>query len=188
MRYRLKDIRGHFWNVSEGNTVHHVLGAISRWCCPLCGETFTYWPEFAIPYKRYTRQEIEERVRRYVEDEARTYEEAASENGRPIIHEVGPGGPPVRMAPPVRGMKDEPLPSSLARSTVWRWVGILGKQEAELREAMAIVSRMDPNVELHRVVLVIRPAKFRLPEREGMIKTAAWFLRVLARIRGPPAP
>jgi len=84
-------------------------------------------------------------------------------------------------------MQDELLPVGLARSTVWRWVGELGKNAARLREALEVVARRDPCSDLHRVVLVIRPAKFRSPEREEVIKTAALLLRALTRIRGPPA-
>lgn len=167
--------------------VRHVLGALGRWTCPLCGESFTHWPAFAIPHKRYTRREIEERVRQYVEDEACSYRGASSYHGESILHEEGPGGPPIRMMPPMPGMPDEPAPSHLARSTVWRWVGELGEQTRELRAALALIGQRDPNDRLHRVVVVVPLAKFRSPERERKIATATLLVRAWARIRGPPA-
>lgn len=169
----------------SGGRVRHVIGAIGRWLCPSCGRVFTHWPEFAIPRRRYVRQDVEEYPRRYVEDEARTYEEAASEDGRRIVHDAD-GALPVRMAPPIPGMKEEPLPSSLAPSTVWRWVGWLGRQEEVLQEARDLIGKRDPSADFHRTVIVVRPAKYRSPERHVLIVTTALLLRALARIRGPP--
>ncbi|MBF0245282.1 MAG: hypothetical protein HQL31_08425 [Planctomycetes bacterium] len=147
---------------------------------------FTHWPDFAIPYKRYVRHDIEDRVRRYAEDEARTYEEAVSENGLRLIYEDWPDCPSSKMAPPIKWMRDELLPVGMSRSTVWRWVGEFGRKEAELRVALEVIARINPRSEIHRFLMLVRSAKFRLPEREGMIKTAAHFLRALTEIRGPP--
>lgn len=176
------------WRVIDVGEVRHILGAIARWRCPLCGVIFTHWPDFALPIKRYVRQEIEERVRRYVEDEARTYEEAVRENGVRITHRVEPGCPPLKMPKCIPGvrMSDEPLDCEMSRSTVWRWVGELGRRDAALREAQEVLQRRSPGSDIHRFVLTVRPQKFRLPEREGLIKTAAWWLRAIQEIRGPP--
>jgi len=35
-----------------------VYCALIRFICPGCKKTFTYYPDFAIPYKHYTRQSI----------------------------------------------------------------------------------------------------------------------------------
>lgn len=146
---------------------------------------FTHWPAFAIPHKRYVRLDIEERSQKYVEDKARTYADAVSEGGRRIIH-TADGVLPVRMAPARPGMKDDELTSGLAPTTVWRWVGWLGQQEDMLREARDLIGKRDPSADFHRTIIVVRPAKFRSPERKTLIVTAALLLRALARIRGPP--
>jgi len=50
--------------------------SLVRFGCPGCGKTFTHYPDFAVPYKHYTRKTIEGLCRAYVEDDQMTYEEA----------------------------------------------------------------------------------------------------------------
>ena len=55
------------------NIVHKILSIMMRCKCPLCSGTFTVYPDFALPYKRYTKDFILEKSIRYVEDDAATY-------------------------------------------------------------------------------------------------------------------
>ena len=54
-----KDFKRHearqrqFYVISE-NIVNVILGLLIRWKCSGCDITFTDYPEFAVPYKRYT--------------------------------------------------------------------------------------------------------------------------------------
>jgi hypothetical protein len=56
--------------------VKTVLSALLRFKCPGCGKTFTYYPDFALPHKRYTRQTVTHFSRSYVQDPDKTYQKA----------------------------------------------------------------------------------------------------------------
>ncbi|MDA3788460.1 MAG: DUF6431 domain-containing protein [Desulfobacula sp.] len=64
--------------------VEAVFCVLVRFRCPKCGKTFTSYPDFAMPYKHYTRQTIEYFSSAYVEDDQKTYESAVmTDNGTP---------------------------------------------------------------------------------------------------------
>jgi len=53
-----------------------VYCALIRFICPGCKKTVTYYPDFAIPYKHYTRQSIIGYAEAYVETQTATYQQA----------------------------------------------------------------------------------------------------------------
>ena len=61
--------------------VQTVLSALLRFRCPGCGKTFAYYPDFALPYKRYTRQTVTHFSRSYIQNPDATYETAAMVDG-----------------------------------------------------------------------------------------------------------
>lgn len=67
-------------------TVCRTTGRLARWKCPLCKKTFTVYPDFAFPYKRYTRQEIMAVCEKYLKLEWTTYRDAVSDNGMPLFY------------------------------------------------------------------------------------------------------
>ena len=73
--------------------VEAVYATLVRFKCVGCNKTFTFYPDFAIPHKHYTRQTVVHFSRSYVEDDQKTYEGAVmtidgvphrSEKGRPL--------------------------------------------------------------------------------------------------------
>lgn len=73
--------------------VKGVYCTLVRFKCTGCGKTFTFYPDFAVPHKHYTRQTVVHFSRSYVEDDQKTYEDAVmtvdgvpecSEKGRPL--------------------------------------------------------------------------------------------------------
>jgi len=96
--------------------VEMLIKAIScslvRFRCPHCGKTFTYYPEFALPHKHYTRQTIERFSNTYVEDGQKTYETSV----------MTPDGVPVY--PDDQG--------ALAGTTIYRWISALAQIAASL--------------------------------------------------------
>jgi len=61
--------------------VETLLSALLRFKCPGCGKTFTYYPDFALPHKRYTRQTVTHFSKSYVENPDATYQKAAMVDG-----------------------------------------------------------------------------------------------------------
>jgi transposase-like protein len=62
------------------SVVKTASSALVRFVCPGCGKTFTYYPDFALPYKRYTRSAVTHFSRCYVQNPEATYQKAAMVN------------------------------------------------------------------------------------------------------------
>lgn len=61
--------------------VRTFSSVLVRFACPGCGKTFTYYPDFALPYKRYTRATVTHFSRSYVQDPEATYQKAVMVQG-----------------------------------------------------------------------------------------------------------
>ena len=85
--------------------IQAVMCTLVRFRCPDCGKTFTYYPDFAIPRKHYTRQAVESFSMSYVEDDQKTYKKAAA------IDEAVP--------------ERQDSSQALSPSTIHRWVSTL---------------------------------------------------------------
>ena len=73
--------------------VEAFRSVLVRFICTGCGKTFTFYPDFAVPHKHYTRQTVVKFSKSYVEDNQKTYKDAVmtvdgvpecSEKGRPL--------------------------------------------------------------------------------------------------------
>lgn len=70
--------------------VKSIFCTLVRFRCIRCGKTFTQYPEFAVPYKHYTRQTIERFSSAYVKDDQKTYATAAiTDDGVPGYPDSG---------------------------------------------------------------------------------------------------
>jgi len=85
--------------------VEAVYATLVRFKCTGCGKTFTFYPDFAIPHKHYTRQTVVKFSGTYVEDDQKTYKDAVM-----TIDGV-----------PVCSVKGRPL----APATIYRWISTL---------------------------------------------------------------
>ena len=71
--FKLHDVRQRSFRVIIENLVHLVQGFLARWKCTLCKHSFTWYPDFAIAYKRYVKDSIVKLSSKYVEDDKTTY-------------------------------------------------------------------------------------------------------------------
>ncbi len=133
--------------------VRRVWSYLTRWRCPLCRQTFTLYPAFALPFKRYPAPFVLARCAGYASDEARTYREGVLEEGMPISHADADAG------------------MELVPSTLWRWVKTLGGlAEAEGR-MLDLIKQKDPSTSLFRVLagLRLRAGKYRSEARRRLL-------------------
>ena len=85
--------------------VEAVFCVLVRFRCSKCGKTFTCYPDFAMPYKHYTRKTIESFSKSYVEDDQKTYKSAVTiDNSTPEYQDTG---------------------QELTPSTIYRWITTL---------------------------------------------------------------
>ena len=153
-RFKRHGVRSRVFLVLAADMIKRVFSYLTRWKCPLCKRTFTLYPGFALPFKRYVLPFIQPRCAAYVEDDALTYRKGVEEAGEAICHEDADQG--VVLAP----------------STLWRWVATLGQFPATLRQALDLIKQKDPATGVFRELGCLRiPAgKFCSEARKALLK------------------
>jgi hypothetical protein len=140
--------------VFAAEVIRRVWSYLTRWKCPLCRRTFTVYPAFALPFKRYVLPFIFARCTAYVADVVRTYRDGVNEAGSPISHEDADAG------------------MELWPSTLWRWVARLGQLPVTVRQALNLIKQKDPSTDVFRALgrLRIRAGKFRSEARKRLLQ------------------
>jgi hypothetical protein len=114
-KFRLHECRRRFFRYIVGSSVKVILTLLPRWKCEVCQKTFTAYPPFAVPHKRFVLSDIEEFCQRYIKDRQETYCSTVSSQGSPIGYDEG---------------TNNAVDHFLAPSTVCRWIGWLGHIKA----------------------------------------------------------
>lgn len=138
--------------------VKTVLCALLRFRCPGCGKTFTYYPDFAIPYKRYTRQTAAFFSRSYVRNPDTTYEEAAMVKGS------------------VPGYSDDE--KTMAPSTIHRFITHLSRFTNSAQKARDLILQENPASDICRNIadLNVPRQRYKTAARKDiLLKCMAFF-------------
>ncbi len=137
--------------------VEAVFCVLVRFRCPKCGKTFTSYPNFAIPYKQYTRQTIESFSSSYVEDNQKTYEEAVmTDEGTPEHSNTG---------------------QVLAPSSIHRWIFTLANLIMAYQEALATSHQKKQCRDLGKnlAATLLSKNKYRTDHRKECLLRCRWF-------------
>jgi hypothetical protein len=149
--------------------VQKALSLLTRWLCPCCRRRFTDYPPFAVPNKRYVRQEIEERSARYLEDGSAIYRQVVRDGNTACGYDMNEDG-----------TMDE---RQLVGSTVHRWLTWLGCQTEKLSMVLGMVKALAPRSTIHRDPLPIPARKYRSEKRNEILQNARRLLHAEAQIR-----
>lgn len=141
--------------------VHCVPGYVPRFECATCGRTFTDYPPFALPSKRYTTRSILDRAGRFFEGCGVSYRQAMWV-GRLRIAYASPHG-------------QEDL-RQLSHTTLWRWLGWLGRMSELLATASKLIRDKDPACDLFRRSYGLDPQRYRSEHRRQVLQNAARLL------------
>ena len=136
-----------------------IYCTLVRFRCPHCGKTFTYYPEFALPHKHYTRQTIESFSNTYIEDDQKIYDTSV------MTPDGAPGYPDGK--------------GTLAGTSIYRWISSL---------AQIAVSLCDSNFSStpgkthdarfnNRPDFAIASQKYRSAERKAILSRCRSFLK-----------
>jgi hypothetical protein len=144
-----------------------VFCSLVRFKCPGCGKTLTFYPDFALPNKHYTKDAVAGFAGAYLQHDRLTYQKAVMvENQLPVYPNSQDSG------------------KSLAPSTIHRWVSTLASFETTARKALDLILQQNPASSICRDLAQIRmPAeKFRSQARKkiligavGLVLTEALF-------------
>jgi len=134
--------------------IETVFSSLVRFKCPGCNKTFTWYPDFAIPHKHYTRQSAMGFAGTYVGSDDMEYERAV------MVDRSAPAYP-----------KSEDSGKSLAPSTVHRWVSALGSFVETAQKALELILQENPASTLCRALAMLRvnPKKYRSQAREEIL-------------------
>ncbi|MBI4606029.1 MAG: hypothetical protein HY721_29030 [Planctomycetes bacterium] len=152
---RLHDRRKRTFRWVLERLVKKVVVWLARWKCRLCGATFTLYPPFALPYKRYVTETVTRLSESYLEKDELTYRKAVLQDGMPVFHEGAEGGP-----------LDE---RTLQHSTLYRWFSLFGALERTRREALRLIRQRSSRSGVFRRILPIAPWKYRSDERRKLL-------------------
>ena len=151
--FKLHERRDRLFYVIIDSFVHTVESFLGRWKCFLCRATFTAYPEYALPYKRYVKGFCVSLGEYYLKKDAVTYQDITSTIGYTTQTQK----------------IDE---RKLAGSTVWRWLGFFGSLKNTLRNALEIIRQAAPNSTVFRQMSPIHPKKYRSDERKIVLEQA----------------
>jgi hypothetical protein len=143
-----------------------------RFRCSHCGHTFTEYPAFALPHKRFIQENVLVKALRYLQDEQ---SEQAPQN---------------KQAPPMTyraAVRERRLPPSyeqntqgrqLRHTTVWRWLSWLGSLQKLVQRATGMILEKDPSADVHRQTFPIAASKYRSESRRKTLQQAARLFHV----------
>ena len=132
-----------------------------RWKCVLCAKTFTYYPPFCVPYKRFVLAAITERCARYVEPDETSYRAVVRSQGMALGY-----------------AEDAAASKQLSASTVWRWLSDLGAGTKRLQAGLRLIQAKDPSSVWHRQIRPMAPRKYRSAHRREALQTGRLLLVV----------
>jgi hypothetical protein len=174
--FKRHDVRQRKLRIIVERLILSVLLLLVRRKCPQCGKTFTDYPPFAWPYKRYVSHQIIERSLRYLQEDTTSYEQAT--------RELDPGQQNGR-SPPWQPMpvchQDMGCARQFAPSTVHRWITTLGSMKNTLQAAMNLL--LEKGSDIHRQACDLPARKYRSQERKRLLQDCLMLFHTEARYR-----
>jgi hypothetical protein len=134
-----------------------------RFRCRPCQKVFTEYPPFALPHKRFVKQDVLAKALNYLADQqpdgqAATYRESVRD----------------KRVPP--GYANNNKGRQLSHVTLWRWLSWLGSLKNLVQRATQLVLQKDPQADLHRKSCPVAHGKTRSPQRRQTLEQATMTL------------
>lgn len=146
-----------------GNLVQKIYSFLSRWKCLLCQHTFTYYPDFILPYKRYLKDDISKFSCKYLGDDNSTYKKVVCFQGLAIGY---------------ASEKEKTDEKQFTGSTVWRWISFLGSQEKLINKSFDLIRQKSPSSLIFRQIPIVPPRKYRSLLRRKLLVNAYKYFQV----------
>jgi hypothetical protein len=168
--FKEHDCRDRSFRFIVGNFVQVIFSLLLRWKCPICDKTFTDYPFFALPHKRYTLMDIERLCKDYIENEKQTYLKAASHDGMRIGYQGSDSKDEDRLLEP---------------STLWRWIGYLGAMKKTINQALHLLTQKASSSSILPQKPPIPQGKYRSAHRKSILQNARTLLRACQEFHCP---
>jgi hypothetical protein len=137
-----------------------------RFRCRECLKVFTEYPPFALPHKRFVKQDVLAKAVEYLSAEKKpkcraTYREAVWERRVPLSYAEDEEG------------------RQVSHSSVWRWLSWLGSLKDLRERAIQLIFQKDPQADWHWKAHPIAAHKVRSEARRRTLEQAAMTLDVV---------
>lgn len=156
--FRLHESRPRYFLFVVESLVKKVESLLLRWKCKLCKATFSEYPDFALPYKRYVSDDIVRLAGQYFERQGETYRRLAADQtdkNRMLLT-----------------AHEQAQDSSLAHSTPWNWMKLIGSLPVVYQAGLELIRSFDPATKLCRRFLPVAPRKYRSLKRKSLLQKA----------------
>ncbi len=151
--YKLHECRKRYFRFVVEDIVKVLISFLLRWKCPICKSTFTDYPPFIIPYKRFILADISRFSQAYLENEKVSYRDTIRHNGSDIGYENNSTGFCDRF---------------LSHSTVWRFIIYMNKIHPASKDDVI------PNYS-------ICSTKYRSPKRKTILIRAVYSMKTMIK-------
>lgn len=167
--FKLHESRPRLFLVIVDFLVKEIWSLLGRWKCSLCHCTSTYYPDYAIPYKRYTKNTILDISKKYVEEEDSTYESIVQNDNETIVYESK--------------NNSKRYESRFTGSTVWWWLSYIGSLQMLVSKALDLIRQKDPSSKIFREIQPVNPRKYRSNERKNLLQQCIVFFNAEGELR-----
>ncbi len=149
--------------VIHDDMVKVTIGLLIRWKCPGCNKTFTGYPDFAVPYKRYTVPTIKKYCSLYTENHQNSYREIIIKNA-------------IGYPDSDRQYSDH----QLNHTTIHRWITTFGNYSKIIRTAQDLCLQAEPESGIcHELAsLSIPKEKYRTEARKTILQRCRQLLKI----------
>lgn len=137
----------HIYIIDYGEVIDQVT-LQARLKCAVCERTFTHYPDFITPHKRYIPLQVLELAERYREPHT-GYRKSISWNFRTICWQN----------------KDR----WFSHVTLWRWMSGFARQQI-LKRILSLIRQRAPSSGVFRRIAPVCPEKFRSVERKKILE------------------
>lgn len=154
--FKLHASRARLFLVIVDFLVKEIRSILGRWKCALCLRTSTYYPDYAIPYKRYTKNTILELSKKYIEEKYSTYESVVQNDMATIVYDSK--------------NNSSKYECRLRSTTLWWWLSSIGSMHLLINKAFSLIRQKDPLSKVFREIQAINPRKYRSNKRKNLLQ------------------
>ncbi len=130
-----------------------------RWKCSICKTTFTFYPDFLLPYKRFITPSIQLLCQKYIKMGEASYREIAHPQGSQYTYNNSS--------------------QEFSHVSIWNWIKGLSVYEKYAYKAAQLLLRVIPDGYIHRDIIPINPNKYQSDHRRQYLEKTELVIRVV---------
>ena len=143
--------------------VNTFLLTLFRWKCSVCKESFTVYPDFLLPYKRFITPSMLLLCQQYLRRGEASYREIAHPEKSHYVYNG----------------KDS---QELSHVSIWNWFKSLLPFARNAHKVIGHLFQIDPDSSIHREVIPINPHKYRSENRKNCLEQVELVTRISGEI------